>query len=91
MDPLPNDVARGPQKESHRSSFLYLRQDKAERIVYGPLEEGQREKAMREAPVNRNGAVLATLWRNPSDLSSPEAAAAAIEVTIIAQEKCWCY
>lgn len=29
--------------------------------------------------------------RVPSDLFSPEAAAAAIEVTIIAQEKCWCY
>lgn len=50
MGPLPDDVARGPQKESRRSSFLYLRQYKAERIVYGRLEEGQREKARREAP-----------------------------------------
>ena len=56
------------------------------------MEEGQREKARREAPVNRNGAVLENIWRNHSDLSTPEAAAAAaIEVTIIAQEKCWCY
>lgn len=45
MGPLPDDVARGPQKESRRSSFLYLRQYKAERIVYGRLEEGQREES----------------------------------------------
>lgn len=91
MDPLPNDVARGPQRESHRSSLLYLRQYKAERVVYGRLEEGQRERARRETLVNRTGAVLETLGKNPSDLSPPQAAAAAIEVTIIAQEKCWCY
>lgn len=43
MDPLPNDVAKGPLKESRRSRLLYLRQYKAERIVYGRLEEGQGE------------------------------------------------
>lgn len=45
MDPLPNDVAKGPLKERHRSKLLCLRRYKAERIVYGRLEEGQREKS----------------------------------------------
>lgn len=57
----------------------------------GGWRKGRERKQGGKRPVNRNGAVLETLWRNPSDLSSPEAAAAAIEVTIIAQEKCWCY
>lgn len=52
MDPFPNDVAKGPLKESHRSRLLYLRQYKIERIVYGRLEEGQREKR-REALFNK--------------------------------------
>lgn len=80
----------GPQKESHRSSLLYQRQYKAERIVYGGWRKGRERRAGEEVLVNRNGAVLETR-KSPSDLSSPEAAAAAIEVTIIAQEKCWCY
>lgn len=45
MDPLPNNIAKGSLKERHRSRLLYLRWDKAERIVYGNLEEGQGEKS----------------------------------------------
>lgn len=60
MDPLPNDVAGrgGARKESHRSSLLYLRQYKAERIVYGGWRKGKERGARKEVLVNRNGAVL---------------------------------
>lgn len=45
MDSLPNDVAKEPLKESHRSRLLYLRLYRAERMVYRRLEEGQGEKS----------------------------------------------
>lgn len=45
MDLLPNDVAKEPLEESHRSELLCLRRYKGESIVYGSLEEGQWEKS----------------------------------------------
>lgn len=45
MDLLLNDVAKGLLKENHGSRLFYLTQYKAEEIVYGRLEEGQREKS----------------------------------------------
>lgn len=66
---------------------------KTERMVHGRMEEGLGKKGEEESAVELKMVLyLRPSKRSPSDLSPPEAAAAAaIEVTIIAQEKCWCY